>query len=497
MGDSSLREIVKAFQAGSCEAFAELVGRFQNLATSIAFANTGDLQRSEDVAQQAFLVAWQKQKELKDPDRFAGWIKAIVTNVARNERRLKENREQNAAVELSEHHAPSTSATPQTKASRAEQNELLWNSLNQIPLEYREPLVLFYREDLSVAAVAEQLELSNDVVKQRLSRGRKMLKQEIETMVEEFLVDSKPSGQFTAGVIAVLPSVSAAAKATAIKVATAKAGQATLGSAAIGKAVAGTLPAGALLGITGAVLGSGVGLFGSWIGIKYGIKKATSEEEVKIHKELFLAEALFMVALMASLVAVGQLPALWQTSGVVAVQLAFVGALMMSILRFNRRQAELHKIHGLPEGSVPVSDSTQSNRSQFWGNVGAFAGAIVGAFGWLIVVAIRLQAWWFSGLVVFLVALLLTRSVNFVASHPGMPRSRFLQHTQVLLRDLCIVQCMLMLLLWATGSLAPTQGTIEGYPVWLMMAFLIVLCTGLYFSMGYAAENARQREHSH
>jgi len=326
--------------------------------------------------------------------------------------------------------------------------------------------VLFYREDLSIAAVAEQLELSNDVVKQRLSRGRKMLKQEIETMVEDFLVDSKPSSHFAAGVIAVLPSVSAAAKAAAIKVATAKAGQAALGSAAAGKAVAGTLSAGALLGITGAVLGSGMGLFGSWIGIKHGIKKATSEEEIKIHKELFLAEAL----------------------------LAFVGALMMLILRFNRRQAELHKVHGLPEGSVTVSDSTQSNRSQFWGTVGAFAGAIVGAFGWLIVVAIRLQAWWFSGLAVFLVALLLTRSVNFAASNPSMPRSKFLQHTQVLLRDVCVVQCMLMFLLWATGSLAPTQGTIEGYPVWFMMAFLTVLCTGLYFRMGYAAENARRKE---
>ena len=87
---------------------------------------------------------------------------------------------QKSAVEFSENHSPSTNVTPQKRASRAEQNELLWNSLNQIPLEYREPLVLFYREDLSVAAVAQQLELSSDVVKQRLSRGRKMLKQEIE-----------------------------------------------------------------------------------------------------------------------------------------------------------------------------------------------------------------------------------------------------------------------------------------------------------------------------
>ena len=485
MGDSSLSGLVKEFQAGSCEAFAELVGRYQNLATSIAFANSGDLQRSEDIAQQAFLVAWQKQSELVDPDRFAGWIRGIVTNVARNERRIKENRVQKAAVELTDNHAPATNATPQNRASRKEQNELLWNSLNQIPLEYREPLVLFYREDLSVAAVAEQLELSQDAVKQRLSRGRKMLKQEIETMVEDFLVDSKPAGNFTAGVIAALPAVSATAKAAAIKTAAA-----TVGKAGLGKA-AGALSPGMLLGPL-------LGLLGAWWGIRNDIKRATSEEEAKGLERLFHILVLLTLVMFPGTLAVSLLPAPWQVLGVVLVQAVFFGTLMMSLLRFKRRQSELHRIHGLPEGYVPTSNehfnSPQSIRSRFWGGVGGSAGAIIGGFGWMIIVAIRLQAWWLAGLVVFLIGLLLIRSVNFFASHPTIPQSNILQHMQVLCRDLGAVQCLLLILLWASGALVATQGTIEGYPVWVFLALIAALCTGLYFQMGYKAESARRNE---
>ena len=494
MGDSSLRATVKAFQAGSCEAFAELVACYQNLATSIAFANSGDLQRSEDIAQQAFLVAWQKQKELVDPDRFAGWIRGIVTNVARNERRLKENRVQKLAVELAEHHESATNVTPEMQASRAEQNELLWKSLNRIPLEYREPLVLFYREDLSVAKVAEQLELSIDVVRQRLSRGRKMLKQEVETMVEDFLADSKPAGQFTAGVIAALPSVSATAKSAAIKVATAKAGQATLGSGAI----AGTLFSGAILGLVGGLAGSLFGLFGAWIGIRSGIKQATSEDEVKEHRKLFRNLALLTLALLLGMLAFVQLPGIWLTVAMAAVQLVFVGALGMLILRFNRRQTELHRVHGIPNSYAQTanvrSDSPQSNRSQFWNGLGGSAGAIIGSCAWLIVLAIRLQVWWLLGLVVLLIGLLIVRSVNVFSSDPKMPQAKVFKHMQGLCRDLGVTHCMLVLLLWATGALAPTQGTIEGYPVWVMMVFILVLCKGLHFGMGYAAETARGRE---
>ena len=170
----------------------------------------------------------------------------------------------------------------------------------------------------------------------------------------------------------------------------------------------------------------------------------------------------------------------------------------MSLLRFKRRQSELHRVHGLPEGYVSTSNehcnSPQSIRSRFWGGVGGSAGAIIGGFGWMIIVAIRLQAWWLTGLVVVLIGLLLIRTLNFFALNPSIPQSRIFQHMQAICRDLGVVQCLLLILLWASGALVATQGTIEGYPVWVFLALIAALCTGLYFQMGYKAESARRNE---
>jgi len=93
----------------------------------------------------------------------------------------------------------------------------------------------------------------------------------------------------------------------------------------------------------------------------------------------------------------------------------------------------------------------------------------------MLIVAIRLQTWWLAGLVVLLVGLLLIRSVNFFALNPSIPQSKIFQHMQTICRDLGVAQCLLL-------------------PVWVFLAFIAALCTGLYIQMGYLSESARRNE---
>src|SRR5215213_732397 len=58
--------------------FGEIVARFQDMAFACAFAILNDFYLAEDVAQEAFIVAWQKLDQLKDPKAFPGWFKSIV-----------------------------------------------------------------------------------------------------------------------------------------------------------------------------------------------------------------------------------------------------------------------------------------------------------------------------------------------------------------------------------------------------------------------------------
>jgi hypothetical protein len=143
---------------------------------------------------------------------------------------------------------------PAAQAVTQEEEALLWRALSGMPVPYREPMVLFYREHQSVAEVASVLDLSEEAVKQRLSRGRVMLREEMAALVESTLTRTRPAAAFTAGVLAALPlaSSSTASAATAATLA----GKA----AAAAKSVAGGAGLGA---IAGPVIGLLISLFGS------------------------------------------------------------------------------------------------------------------------------------------------------------------------------------------------------------------------------------------
>ena len=101
--------------------------------------------------------------------------------------------------------------SPVGEAISREEQALLGRCLEQMPESYREPLVLFYRDGQSVAAVAVALELSEDAVKQRLSRGRQMLREQMAGFVESALRRSGPGEAFTLAVLAALPLLTTAA----------------------------------------------------------------------------------------------------------------------------------------------------------------------------------------------------------------------------------------------------------------------------------------------
>jgi hypothetical protein len=106
--------------------------------------------------------------------------------------------------------------------------------LANLPETYRLPLVLFYTENQSVHTIAETLDLSEDAVKQRLARGREMLRERMSGVLEAVLKRKRPTAIFTMAVAASIgalmaPSAIAAAAFTGSSVA-AGASSASLGS---------------------------------------------------------------------------------------------------------------------------------------------------------------------------------------------------------------------------------------------------------------------------
>lgn len=212
-------ECVRLSFAGKREGFKRIVAQYQSLICSLTYSATGSLRESEDVAQETFFVAWRRLKELREAEKLRPWLCGIARNLISNTLRRQEREPTHGAESLEDVHSVRASeASPSEAAVNSEEAAILWRSLERIPELYREPLILFYREHQSSERVAAALDLSVETARQRLSRGRKLLQEEVAAFVEGALQRSAPGLPFTAGVLSALPMAASSAGATALAI---------------------------------------------------------------------------------------------------------------------------------------------------------------------------------------------------------------------------------------------------------------------------------------
>jgi RNA polymerase sigma factor (sigma-70 family) len=179
--------------AGNRDAFGQIVAHHQSLICSLAYSATGSLTQSEDIAQETFVTAWKHLPELREPAKLRAWLCGIARNLIGKTLRRDAREPVHVAGPLEEaNESPSHEPLPSDHVIGKEEEAILWRSLERIPETYREPLVLFYREHQSVERVADELELTQDAVKQRLSRGRKLLQEQVLAFVEGALEQTSP-----------------------------------------------------------------------------------------------------------------------------------------------------------------------------------------------------------------------------------------------------------------------------------------------------------------
>ena len=343
-------ELVRDTLAGKREAFERIVARYQSLICSLAYSATGSLGESEDLAQETFITAWNRLGHLRERHKLRSWLCGIARNRINNFLR-REGREPAREAESLDHAPESHSAEPLPVEYTISQEEqaILWRSLEKIPVIYREPLVLFYREQKSIEAVAESLELSEDAVKQRLSRGRKLLHEQVLLFVEGALERTIPGKAFTVGVLAALPALSFSAKA------------ATVGAAVKGGS---TAKAAGIMGWFGFLLGPLIVLLPNYLGYRMSLAGAQSEAERQGIKTLYRKIAFITLAVCVPFA----VAVLWFTrhqpdrsylSGVfaTAIVLTFFPVMLYLGLK-SRRQAHAYFAHKLAvehDGKLPAA----------------------------------------------------------------------------------------------------------------------------------------------
>lgn len=121
---------------------------------------------AEDAVSESVLKAYEKLDMLRRKDSFKAWLMQITANEAKRMYTKKkreitfENMEEYMPVFEDEHHE-------------------LWDSVMKMQLAYREVILLFYYEQLSIKEIAHILKIPEGTVKSRLSRAKKILKENI------------------------------------------------------------------------------------------------------------------------------------------------------------------------------------------------------------------------------------------------------------------------------------------------------------------------------
>ncbi|MCH7920024.1 MAG: sigma-70 family RNA polymerase sigma factor [Planctomycetes bacterium] len=208
-------KLLKNCLKGHTEGFDLLVGRYQSLVCAITYSATGDVEKSEELAQETFLLAWKNLGQLKDLAKFKAWLCTIARRVIQNWARARQRDVVSKAAPLEA--ASSQSAPirlPVEAAIQREQQAVVNQALKQLPEQFRVPLILYYREDKSTREVATLIGLNENATRQRIARARGLLKSQVAAMVETTLAQSKPGKAFTAGVLASLAGVSIEGVAT-------------------------------------------------------------------------------------------------------------------------------------------------------------------------------------------------------------------------------------------------------------------------------------------
>lgn len=164
------RELVERALIGDRAAFDALAERYRAAAFGAAFALLGDAHDAEDATQEALTQAWRRLADLREPDRFPGWLYRIVQNRSRN--LLARSRQATVPIDRIAGSVTATESEADTEAADA-----VREALGSLSERQRLATTLHYVDGYTVAEVAGLLDVPVGTVKRRLHDARRRLGQ--------------------------------------------------------------------------------------------------------------------------------------------------------------------------------------------------------------------------------------------------------------------------------------------------------------------------------
>jgi RNA polymerase sigma-70 factor, ECF subfamily len=180
---ADLAALVVRAQRGDREAFGELVEQFQPTVYAIALRRLANASDALELTQEVFLHVLRRIGQLREPERFAGWLRQVTIRMAINRATRRVSLPSVEAGILEGAWQPVDE--PIDQLISRERAERLREALSRLKSMDREALDAFYIRGHSLLEIAERLGVPLGTVKRRLHTARKRLRIELEGSVAD------------------------------------------------------------------------------------------------------------------------------------------------------------------------------------------------------------------------------------------------------------------------------------------------------------------------
>ena len=181
-------ELVGKTLDGDHDAYKLLIMRYQGHVYGLAYGVVNRWSEAQDVAQEAFLRAYCNLGQLRDPARFAPWLRRIAFATSMNWLRRPGPvglGQPEGQAELDGSAVADPHPGPAEMAARQELADIVLAAIAALPEKYRVPLTMFHLDGLSYQKVADFLDIPLGTVKGLIHRAKRRLRPALEAYVQE------------------------------------------------------------------------------------------------------------------------------------------------------------------------------------------------------------------------------------------------------------------------------------------------------------------------
>ncbi|WP_457572002.1 RNA polymerase sigma factor [Desulfovulcanus sp.] len=179
MDASDEQHIINRVLKGDTNAFGILVKRYQKPIFNLMYRISGSLDEAAELTQEAFIKAYEKLEHFQPGKKFFPWLYAVAMNHAKDLMR-RSKRQQYSEESCDKTSEPGYFSEQQDNMIERLDFQQIEKALVEMPLKYREAIILRYHEEMSMRDIAQALQISLSAAKMRVSRGLEMLRRALQ-----------------------------------------------------------------------------------------------------------------------------------------------------------------------------------------------------------------------------------------------------------------------------------------------------------------------------